>query len=219
MAALELVIGNKNYSSWSMRPWLALKLAGVEFKETRVPLFVEGYEQELSRYTPAGKVPVLMHDDIAIWDSLAICEYAAERYPDQYLWPEDRLLRSRARALAAEMHAGFAGLRASFPMNCRAQVQCPPVAAEITAEIVRIQSIWRDCLDCADGPFLFDRPGIVDAFYAPVVSRFITYDMYMDAVCQSYAEAVMALPPMQQWYREAAAESEHLPRYEIGEQR
>lgn len=206
---LTLVIGSKNYSSWSLRPWLVLKQAGIEFSEICILLDTPTTRQEILRYSPAGRVPVLLHDTLTIWDSLAICEYLAERSPDARLWPEDKSARAIARSISSEMHAGFQNLRQNMPMNCRARL--PGIAREpgVQEDIDRISAIWRDCRQNfpADGELLFGHFTIADAMFAPVVSRFITYDVKLDSTAAAYANAIWSLPTVQEWVTAASSES------------
>lgn len=210
MTQLTLIIGNKNYSSWSLRPWLALKQAGIEFSEVRVPLDTPTTRQELLRYSPSARVPVLRHDTLTIWESLAICEYLAERFPNARLWPKDSSARALARSISSEMHAGFQNLRQHMPMNCRARLPGKGREPGVQEDIDRISAIWRDCCqNCeADGDLLFGHFTVADAMFAPVVSRFITYDVKLDATAAAYANAVWSLPAMQEWLAAASAEPE-----------
>lgn len=211
MSQLSLVIGNKNYSSWSLRPWLAMKQAGLDFAEIRIPLDTPTTHQELRRYSPSGKVPVLLHDDLTIWESLAICEYIAERFAPN-LWPEETVARALARAVSAEMHAGFASLRQNLPMDCRARYPDFSIKASVQADIDRIMTIWRECREKfgEGGDLLFGHFTIADSMFAPVVSRFITYEVQLDPVAKRYVEAVWALPAMQEWLTAAHNEVERL---------
>ncbi len=174
MSTPVLVIGNKNYSSWSLRAWLALRNMGLEFTELRIPLRMPGYRDEIRKHNPAGRVPALQDGHHTIWDSLAICEYAAETYPPA--WPEDRDSRSLARSVSAEMHSSFAALREALPMNCRARGRRVAASEEVSRDIARVQEIWRSCRSrhSDDGPWLFGPFCIADAMYAPVASRFVT---------------------------------------------
>ncbi|MCD0502361.1 glutathione S-transferase family protein [Bordetella petrii] len=207
-----LIIGNKNYSSWSLRPWLALRATGIAFSEQKLGLFTPEFAQRLGAITPAGLVPVLLDGDFAIWDSLAICEYAAERHPQAQLWPADPQARARARSLAAQMHSGFGQLRQLMPMNIEARLPGIDTSAA-QGDISRVQAIWHDTR--ADfgqgGPFLFGRFSIADAFFAPVVSRFTTYGVPAAGAVREYMDAVLALPAMQEWTREARAEGVFVP--------
>lgn len=210
-----LVIGNKNYSSWSLRAWLALRAAGLDFEELRIPLYVAGAQQAILRHSPAGKVPILHDGDVTVWDSLAICEYAAECAPQAGLWPAERAARAHARAISAEMHAGFAALRSALPMNLRAEGARIPLGPEVQAEIERVVAIWEDCrarFGAAPAePFLFGAFTIADAMYAPVVTRFHSYGVALPPVARAYAGAVRALPAMREWTAAGVAEPERIP--------
>jgi glutathione S-transferase len=209
MADLTLIVGNKNYSSWSLRPYVALKQVGVPFDEVVVPLQHVDTAARIAHYSPAGRVPVLRHGDITVWESLAICEYLAETFPVAELWPSDRAARAAARTLATEMHAGFAALRNACPMNIRREdAGGRTFDAAVTKDIARIQEIWRDCREKygAGGPFLFGKPGNIDAMYAPVVTRFRTYGVPMDDVSAAYAGTVWDMPAMQEWIDAARKE-------------
>jgi glutathione S-transferase len=218
MDKFELVIGNKAYSSWSLRPWLALKHAGVAFTETRVPLYVHGYKEELLKYAPSGKVPVLKHGAVTVWDSLAICEYLAELLPAADLWPSDAAVRALARSISAEMHSGFTAIRSAMPYNCRARDRHVPINAEIQKEIDRVQALWRDCRTQhgKGGPWLFGRFSIADAMYIPVAGRFITYSVPLDPVSQAYADAALGHPAVQEWTAAAMQETEVMISNEVG---
>lgn len=214
---LTLVIGNKNYSSWSLRPWLALKQAGAPFREVRIPLYTPGYKTELAKYTPSGKVPCLIHGGVTVWDSLAICEYAAELFPQAGLWPADREARAVARSVSAEMHSGFAQVRTHMGMNARRKIAGRPKPREVHEEIERIQQIWQTCRARygGAGPFLFGHFTIADAMYAPVVTRFVTYDVAVTPASRRYMETVLAMPAMQAWMADAHAEKERIEAYEV----
>lgn len=211
MAQLTLVIGNKNYSSWSLRPWLAMRQAGLDFDEIRIPLDAPTTYQEIQRYSPSGRVPVLLHGDLTIWESLAICEYIAENFAKN-LWPEDSAARAVARSISAEMHAGFQSLREVMPMDCRARLCLLGVNHRVQADIERIVTIWRNCRKQfgTNGNFLFSHFTIVDAMFAPVVSRLVTYDVKLDAVAQAYVETIWALPAMREWIAAAHDEVENI---------
>ena len=174
---LQLVIGNKNYSSWSFRPWLAMKVARIAFEETVIPLDAPDFKSRLTALSGAGKVPVLIEGDTRVWESLAILEYLAEKFPEASLWPRDAQARAHARAISAEMHAGFQALRRELPMNMRRPVKPHPLAVDAAADVARIEAIWSDCRRRfgQGGPFLYGAFGAADAMYAPVVSRFHTY--------------------------------------------
>jgi glutathione S-transferase len=215
-----LVIGNKNYSSWSLRAWLALKRTGAAFEEIMVPLDRPETRAAIRAHSPTGRVPVLEDGERTIWDSLAIAEYLAERFPDVGLWPADEEDRALARSVCAEMHAGFAALRSRMPMNLRARYPGQRRSPEVDADIARIQEIWEDCRHRVgeNGPFLFGAFTLADAFYAPVVSRFRTYDVAMGGVCRAYAEAVWAWPDLQSWAAAAAEEPHVIEAYTIAEE-
>ncbi|WP_324779642.1 glutathione S-transferase family protein [Thiobacillus sedimenti] len=216
MTSLTLVIGNKNYSSWSMRPWLVLRQADIDFKEVRIPLYWPESAAQLTAWSPSGKVPALHDGEIKVWDSLAICEYLAERFPEKQLWPADATARAVARSISAEMHAGFAALREHLSMNVRARYPGAGRTAESLADIARIVTIWTDCRARfgAGGDFLFGRFGIADAMYAPVVLRFRTYGVELAGAARAYADAVLALPAVQEWVADAVAETERIERFE-----
>ena len=193
---LELIIGNKNYSSWSLRPWLAMRVIGLNFAESVIPLDHDDTKSRILARSPAGRGPVLRDGDVVVWESLAICEYIAEANP--VLWPEDATARASARAVAAEMHAGFMELRKAMPMNCRRTPAKISTTPEIDADINRVFDIWRDSrARFGDGgDFLFGAFSIADAMFAPIVSRLHVYDVDMDAVCDVYRDAVLRHPPM-----------------------
>jgi glutathione S-transferase len=217
MNQLTLVIGNKNYSSWSLRPWLALKQMGLEFEEIYIPLYDPESATKIRQYSPSGKVPVLIHGSITIWDSLAICEYLAETFPTLPWFPEDKAARAIARSISAEMHSGFQALRQHMPMNCRAHLPGKGMTPEVQQDINRITTLWRDCRQQFGngGDFLFGNFAIADAMYAPVVLRFITYGVPLDPLCSTYADAILALPALQTWLQAATAEIETIPAYEL----
>jgi glutathione S-transferase len=208
MADFEIILGNKAHSSWSLRGWLAVKLAGVPFDEQVIPLYRPDSKERLLAHAPAGKVPILRHGEIVVWDSLAIAEYLAETVPEAGLWPEDRHARAHARAIVAEMHAGFAALRNHMPMDLRKRYPGRDWAPAVAEDIARIVQIWTDCRARfgTGGGFLFGRPSIADAAYAPVAGRFVTYGVELPAAAAAYRDAVMAWPPVQEWT--AAAERE-----------
>ena len=216
MSHPTLVIGNKAYSSWSLRPWLLMKQAGIAFKEIRIPLYRQDSKENILRYSPAGRVPVLEDGSLKVWDSLAICEYLAEKYPHKRLWPRETRARANARSVSAEMHSGFANLRSQMPMNVRRRMPGRGRTPEVLAEISRIQAIWSDCRARfgADGPFLYGEFSVADAMYAPVVSRFYTYEVELDGGAREYAAFVYALAAMQEWITGANAETEVIAEYE-----
>lgn len=203
---LTLYIGNRNLSSWSLRPYLALAHAGAAFETVTIPLDTPATRGAIAAVNPAGRVPVLHDGDLVIWDSLAICEYVHELYPAATLWPTERAARARARAVAAEMHSGFAALREAMPMNLRERRPGVGHTPAALADAARVLTVWREALARSGGPFLFGGFTIADAMYAPVTTRFATYGLALDATCGAYAAAIGALPAMQAW--RAAAEAE-----------
>jgi glutathione S-transferase len=209
MDGLTLAIGNKNYSSWSLRPWLALKHTGVPFREEVIPLFVPGSREQIAAYSPSTKVPALRHGEVVVWESLAICEYVAELFPGSGLWPENREARAVARSASSEMHAGFAALRANMGMNVRARLPAMGRTADSLRDIDRVRTIWGSLLRRfgKGGPFLFGRFSVADAMFAPVVLRFRTYEVELDAVLHEYCAAVLALPAVEEWMAAARAEA------------
>lgn len=208
MADITIYLGNKNYSSWSLRPWLALKATGAPFAEVVIPLDQPGTRGNILRHSPSGRVPALKHDELTVWDSLAICEYLAEAFPAAKLWPAEAPARAVARSVSAEMHSGFAALRGHLPMNIRSSFANRGVTPEVQADINRVAAIWRDCRKRfgAEGAFLFGGFTIADAMYAPVVSRFRTYRVELESLAQAYADAIWALPAMQEWATAAGNE-------------
>ncbi|MGJ5673198.1 MAG: glutathione S-transferase family protein [Nostochopsis sp.] len=216
MPNLTLVIGNKNYSSWSLRPWLAMKQFGLEFQEISIPLYTPETASQLSQYSPSMKVPVLLNGNQQVWDSLAICEYLAEEFPDLHWWPEDKTARTIARCISAEMHSSFQNLRQNMPMNCRAKLPGKGIALGVQKDIDRITTIWRDCRDKfgSDGDMLFGQFTIADAMFAPIVLRFVTYDVQLDHIAKNYVEATLAMPALQEWIKAGKAEQEIIPAFE-----
>ena len=208
MAQFSLVIGNKNYSSWSLRAWLMVKATAVRFDEVVIALDQADTRRRILEHSPAGKVPVLHAGGLVVHESLAIGEFLAERFPAARLWPDEGAARATARAVSAEMHAGFAVLRSELPMNCRGRFPERPITPAVARDIDRITDIWRTCRADfgAGGGFLFGHFTIADAMFAPVVSRFATYAVELSEVCAAYAETVRARPAMQQWLADAAAE-------------
>jgi glutathione S-transferase len=216
---LTLVIGNKNYSSWSMRPWLALQASGIAFDEVMIPLYTGAADkQRILDVSKAGKVPALVDGDITVWDSLAIIEYLAERFPDAKLWPEDRAGRAHARAVSAEMHSGFMALRNECGMNLHRPVKGKVLSADAQANVARIQQIWSECRTryAGSGPYLFGAFSGADAMYAPVVHRFLSFAIAVTPESQAYMDAMQALPAFQQWTREALAETLVIAKLEEG---
>jgi glutathione S-transferase len=206
---LTLVVGSKNYSSWSLRPYLALAHTGAPFEEVVIALDAPDTAANIARHSPSGKVPLLRHGELRIWDSLAICEYVAELFPQARLWPEERAARATARSVSAEMHSGFMALRTHCAMNIRARK--PGVGLDqpgVAQDVARIQQLWTECRQAhgAGGPFLFGAFSIADAMFAPVVTRFVTYGVALEGALGAYRDAVLALPGMQAWTRAAEAE-------------
>ena len=210
----RLVIGNKNWSSWSLRPWLAMRRPGLPFDEINVRLRLPNSKAEILKHSPSGMVPTLIDGDLAIWDSLAILEYLAERHPEAELWPRDAGARAIARSAAAEMHSGFAPLRQHCSMEVLARLPQATLSAEVEANVQRIVALWRECRRKfgGGGPFLFGRFSATDAMYAPVASRFRTYIPDLgaygdDGTAQAYVETIFAMPEMQAWVEGARAET------------
>lgn len=212
---MQLVIGNKNYSSWSFRPWIAMKALGIPFEEILVPFGTPignpDFKERLAAYTPTGLVPVLIDGDIHVWETLAIMEYLAEKFSDKRLWPADAKARAEARALSSEMHAGFGALRNECPMNIRRPVRERPLPPAAQANVARIDAMWNGCRARHGGPFLFGKFGAVDAMYAPVVARLNTYGIKVGRETLGYMEAMMALPAWAEWRAASIAESWIVP--------
>jgi glutathione S-transferase len=211
---LTLVIGNKNYSSWSLRSWLLMTEARIPFEEIRLSLFTASFDAAIERFTPAGRVPVLIDrtgaDELAIWDTLAIAEYLAERFPERALWPTDVAQRARARSICAEMHSGFATLRSAWPMNVSARLPGRGWSVGVQNDIERLVAMWRACLERSGGPMLFGDFTIADAFFAPVVSRFSTYAAELPPDIAGYRDRILALDGMKAWAAAAASETDFL---------
>ncbi|WP_321503036.1 glutathione S-transferase family protein [Breoghania sp.] len=205
---VKIVIGNKNYSSWSLRGWLALKQTGVLFKEVLILLDTPQMHEEILAHSSAGRVPVIIDGDITVWDSLAIVEYLAEKFPEAGLWPSDVAARAHARAIVAEMHSGFTGVRSHYPMNIRREPAERPHDERAAADVTRILAIWNEARARfgVDGDFLYGAFSAADAFFAPVVSRFVTYKVPVDDVARAYMDAVMAHPSMKEWCEAGRAE-------------
>lgn len=210
----NLVIGDKNYSSWSLRPWLLMRMFDIPFSETHVVLRKPESRDAILEHSPSGKVPLLKGPDGPIWDSLAIAEYLSDLYPDRGLWPADTRLRAIARAVSCEMHSGFAPLCDQLPMDCNRSLTPPDLSDGTRQDIARIVAVWTHCLKAAtDGPFLFGRFSVADAMYAPVTSRFRTYSIDLgafgdDGTAQSYVDTLLDLPAMKTWFAEARAQLE-----------
>jgi glutathione S-transferase len=215
---LKLVIGNKNYSSWSMRPWLAMRATGIAFEEIFIPLYTDNKadKDRILSYSPAGKVPTLVDGDVTVWDSLAIIEYLAERFPEAKLWPADRAARAHARSISAEMHSGFMPLRNECGMNLHRPVKPVTLSADAEANVARVQEIWTECRARygKGGPYLFGAFTAVDAMYAPVVHRLRTYAIKVSPVVQAYMETMIAQPAFAEWTKAGLAETLVIAKFE-----
>jgi glutathione S-transferase len=216
MSEFTLVIGNKNYSSWSLRPWLLLRHLGLAFDEVLIALSEPDTPTRIAQYSPSGRVPVLRHGALTIWESIAIGEYLCELTGQG--WPRERAARAQARVLSAEMHAGFPALRSQWPMNARAVGRRTPITAELTADIDRIDALWSDCRQRfgANGPWLCGDYSLADAMYAPVALRFRSYGAMLSATATSYLGTVLQDAPLQQWLADAALESWTIAEAEVG---
>lgn len=216
MPELTLVIGNRNYSSWSLRPWMLLKHLGVPFEEVLIPLDTPEFKEQVEKYGPSGRVPVLRHGTVCVWDSLAICEYAAEFASGG--WPKDRNARAVARSVCCEMHSGFINLRMEWPMNARARNRRTPMTPGLEEDIDRIDEMWNDCRRRfgAGGPWLFGEYSIADAMYAPVVLRFKTYGAQLSETARWYLATALEDAALQEWVQAAQGEPWKLPNSEVG---
>lgn len=215
-----LYIGNKNYSSWSLRAWFLLSEAGIDFEEVRLPLDTPEFQKQIRDVSPAGRVPVLHLEGRPVWDTLAIAETVAERWPDRGLWPSDAAARAHARSVSAEMHSGFSALRQAMPMNCRAMGRRVTMSDAVAADVDRIRAIWADCAERygENGPaWLFGRFSIADAMYAPIVFRFRTYGVNVTESASAYSERVLKSKAIQNWLRAAESETEVLEHDEAGQ--
>ncbi|MGH6854104.1 MAG: glutathione S-transferase family protein [Aestuariivirga sp.] len=217
MSNLTLVIGNKNYSSWSLRPWMALCMAKIPFAEEVVQLDQPDTKAKIVSHSKAGRVPILHHGKVTIWESLAILEYLAEIFPEKNLWPKTRAARALARAVSNEMHAGFSALRNACPMNLRRPRKPVPLSSEVTANIARIENIWRECRTTygGNGKFLFGKFCNADAMFAPVVTRFDTFDIKVAKDTRQYMDNVMATPAFKSWKEDALKETWVIPHDEV----
>ena len=218
MSDLTLVIGNKNYSSWSLRPWLALRHAGIPFTERLLLLSGENWREAIAAVSPSRRVPVLLHGERTVWETLAILEYVHELYPEAGLWPAERDARAEARAVACEMHAGFTALRTHMPMNLRRlDLKGKGRGPGVAGDIARVCAIWRDCRTryAAGGDFLFGAFGAADAMFAPVVTRLDTYGVALDGTCAAYSRAVLSMPTFLEWREAALREPWIVPEDEI----
>jgi glutathione S-transferase len=211
-----LVIGNKNYSSWSLRGWLVLKQFGISFEEIRLPLYSDVFKEKIKDYSPTGLVPTLVSGDLSIWDSLAICEYIAEQHPELNCWPEDVQARAIARSISSEMHSGFSQIRKTLPMNIRRNKAIDTISADLAKEIGRVCEIWKTCRQfyAGGGDFLFGRFTIADVMYAPVVLRFKSYLIDVGNIEAGYMQSMLALPSLKEWIDDALVEEEVIEIYE-----
>ncbi len=209
MPDLVLVIGNKTYSSWSFRPWIMLKQAGIPFEEKMVWIHEPDSLKNIRQHSPAGRVPVLEDGKIKVWESLAILEYLAEKFPQKNLWPKSAPARAMARSISNEMHAGFTALRKAMPFNCKTSTPLKEIPAEVLDDVERVMEIWKDCRKHygKGGEFLFGGFSAADAMYAPVCSRFETYSVRLDAVSKAYCNAILSLPATQEWIDAAKKET------------
>lgn len=213
---MKLLIGNKKYSSWSFRPWLLMKQAGIPFTEKMVWIHKADTLKTIRRYNPGGRVPALIDGKITVWESLAICEYLAEKFPSKQLWPRDHRARAVARAISHEMHAGFQAMRANLNCHFVNRYAGYKIPAEARPDVERVQEIWRDCRKKygTGGPFLFGKFSIADAMYAPVVFRFLAYDVPVDRTCKDYMDAIELLSATRDWVKDAMSEKEVISVYE-----
>jgi glutathione S-transferase len=216
VAEFTLYIGNKNYSSWSLRAWLVLKQAGIRFDEVVIPLYRPESKPAILRHSPSGRVPCLRHGDTVVWDSLAIAEYVADLVPEAHLWPDDPVARAMARGVSAEMHAGFTALRQAMPMNLRAAHPGKGMTPAVRDDVNRITALWRDCRRRFAGakPFLFGDPTIADAMYAPVIARFAIYAVVLDDDARDYVSLMLDRPEIQEWTEAAKQEPWIIPEFE-----
>jgi glutathione S-transferase len=219
MAKPELIVGNKNYSSWSLRPWLAFVMAGVPFREVFVRIMVPETPKALAKYRATGKVPLLKHNDLVIWDTLAIIEYAAETWSTKPIWPKNKKARARARSVSAEMHSSFGALRNACPMNLRRPKKLPPggISPAVAKDVARIEAIWAECRKefGKGGPFLFGKFSAADAMFAPVATRLDTFAIPVTKTSRSYMDAIFATPAFKQWKTDAAKETWVIPEDEV----
>lgn len=207
--ALTLILGNKNYSSWSLRPWIAMRHAEIDFDEMVIPLYEPGSREKILSHSPSGKVPCLIDGGVTVWESLAILDYLADKFPEKNLWPADQKARGLARAVSAEMHAGFGPLRQHCPMNMRRDpAKKRELTPDVEKDVARIEAIWNECRGKfgSGGDFLFGAFSNADAMYAPVVSRFATYGISVGPAARAYMDAVMALPAWREWEKAGRAE-------------
>jgi len=216
---MHLIIGNKNYSSWSLRPWLLMMEMNIPFEEIRIPLYLKGSKDEILKHSPSGKVPALEYNGTTVWDSLAICEYISDLYPDKGCWPHGLEDRALARSISSEMHSGFFEIRNTLPMNCRKKMIFTNISPALQAEIERICAIWRLCRGKYSrlGEYLFGAFSIADVMYAPIVLRFNSYGIVVGNVERLYMNTILANPSLQRWVAEGVKESEVIPACEVRE--
>ncbi|HVZ73633.1 MAG TPA: glutathione S-transferase family protein [Polyangia bacterium] len=206
---MKLVIGNKNYSSWSLRPWILLKQLGIPFDEEKISFNDPTFKARVKKINPAGRVPILVDGDVTVWDSLAIVEYVAEKFPEHGVWPKDTAARARARSICAEMHSSFSALRNNLGMNIELHLPMPVLGLATKRDVARVCELWADTARFASekgGPFLFGAFSAADAYFAPVASRFATYDVALPDAARQYVATILALPSYQEWATEARAE-------------
>jgi len=215
MDPTTLTLSSKNYSSWSLRGWLLARMSGIAFEEMMTPPDDPNARAEILLLSPSILVPCLTHEGVRVWDTLAIAEYLNEMRPDAGLLPTDRAARARCRSICGEMHSGFTALRSALPMNLRARFPGFRIWSRAQADIDRIADVWRECLAIYGGPFLFGKAGMADAMYAPVVTRFLTYDVKLDETCAAYGERIMAMPDMVEWVSAARAEPAEIDELEV----
>lgn len=212
----KLMIASKNYGSWSLRGWLLCRMAGVDFEEQMAPSSDPSTKAELLLLSPSFLVPSLTDGNVKIWDTLAIAEYLNEKFPAARLLPKDAVARARCRSVSGEMHSGFANMRSALPMNIKGHYPAFKVWTGAQADIDRIVTIWRDCLAAGGGPYLFgSRPSIADAMYAPVCTRFLTYNVKLDAPCAAYCRTIVAMPHMAEWVEAARNEHEEALEFDV----
>ncbi len=214
---IQLIIGNKNYSTWSLRAWITLRKAGVAFDEVQVPLYTNDHTNVLKGYGPTGLVPIFREGNFVLWDSLAICEYIAEMHPE--LWPSECLQRAHARAIAAEMHSGFRAIRSQIPMNCRATGRRVEFSSELTEEIRRVEAIWTQCRQAcrAQGDWLFGRFSIADAMFIPLALHFKTYNVVLNEICNAYMQTIFEDLDVKAWIADALLEEAIIEECEVGQ--
>jgi len=215
----NLIIGNKNYSSWSLRPWLLMKVKNVPFNEIKIPLYIEGSKDKLLKFSPSGKVPAFEREGNSVWDSLAICEHIADLYPDKKCWPENINQRALARSISNEMHSGLLAIRNTLHMNCRKFITFKKISQELRTDITRVCDIWQYCRKqhSNSGRFLFGEFSIADAMYAPIVLRFNSYGIKVGNIEKEYMDNMLSIPSLQKWIAEGIQEKEHLVEYEVEE--